>query len=216
MGQINISLSLSFVAALFLIFWLIKGRRTNTNIAYAIATTGFTAMSLELILLFSFQVFYGYIFREIGVLITAFMTGVAAGSLTGIFFSNHTEMDRNVFIGVEAAFILFSSALMLIVPLLGHSNYLGPVLTRAGFFSLLIVSGFLAGIQFLLANKIYQTDSVGKTAGVLYSIDLLGGWLGGVLSGIVILPLLGLLNGCIILISLKLSSLLLLLIPSRK
>jgi spermidine synthase len=86
------------------------------------------------------------------------------------------------------------------------------------FILLFFVSGILIGLEFPLASKIYlgQKESVGETAGVLYGADLLGGWLAGILGGIILLPILGLFNSCIVMVSLKLSSLsLLLLLKAR-
>jgi spermidine synthase len=70
------------------------------------------------------------------------------------------------------------------------------------------ICGFLIGAQFPLANKIYLKDdtSLSKAAGILYSSDLLGGWLGGVVGGVVLLPVLGLLGTCVVVVLLKLFS----------
>jgi spermidine synthase len=70
------------------------------------------------------------------------------------------------------------------------------------------ICGFLVGAQFPLASKIYLKDdtSLSRTAGILYSSDLLGGWLGGVLGGVVLLPVLGLLGSCVVVALLKLCS----------
>jgi spermidine synthase len=70
------------------------------------------------------------------------------------------------------------------------------------------ISGFLVGSQFPLANKLYlkEDKSLTKTAGTLYSADLLGGWFGGVLGAVVLLPVLGLVGTCITVGLLKLTS----------
>jgi hypothetical protein len=49
----------------------------------------------------------------------------------------------------------------------------------------------------------------------LYAADLLGGWAAGILGGIVFLPILGLLNTCLVIVLLKVSSILLLAINRR-
>jgi spermidine synthase len=70
------------------------------------------------------------------------------------------------------------------------------------------ICGFLIGAQFPLATKIYLKGdtSLSKAAGILYSSDLLGGWLGGIVGGVVLLPVLGLLGTCVVVVLLKLSS----------
>ena len=78
--------------------------------------------------------------------------------------------------------------------------------------------GFLIGAQFPLANQVYlhQKRSLSKTAGLLYSSDLLGGWLGGVVGSVVLLPVLGLLGSCVVVVLLKLSSFVVIAIKFRK
>ena len=68
------------------------------------------------------------------------------------------------------------------------------------------------GLEFPLAGKIYleEADKVGNASGMLYASDLIGGWLAGMLAGVVFLPILGFFNTCLLLVILKLSSLLVL------
>ena len=49
------------------------------NSIAAIATTGFAGMALEIILIFAFQNIYGYVYEKIGLIIAAFMFGLAMG-----------------------------------------------------------------------------------------------------------------------------------------
>jgi spermidine synthase len=70
------------------------------------------------------------------------------------------------------------------------------------------ISGFLIGSQFPLANRLYLRDgrSLTTSAGALYAADLLGGWFGGILGAVVLLPVLGLVGTCITVGLLKLTS----------
>jgi spermidine synthase len=73
------------------------------------------------------------------------------------------------------------------------------------------LSGMTIGLQFPLANKIYLTSYAGKgklgeTAGLLYGADLLGGFFGGLSGGILLLPIMGLKETCLIMAMLKASS----------
>ena len=73
------------------------------------------------------------------------------------------------------------------------------------------LSGMAIGLQFPLANKIYLSSykgkgKLGQTAGLLYGADLLGGFFGGLSGGILLLPILGLKETCLIMAMLKASS----------
>jgi spermidine synthase len=124
-------------------------------------------------------------------------------------------MDRikecfKFFVSIELAIICFSFGCLLIVyipnvNLGGQDTFF---LFRSLFLVISFISGLLIGSQFPLANKLYLRDdtSLTKTAGTLYAADLLGGWFGGVLGAVVLLPVLGLVGTCITVGLLKLTS----------
>ena len=124
------------------------------------------------------------------------------------------------FIRIEFAIVLFSGILPVIFLLFhSYSELLAiSIHTQILFLILSFISGFLIGSQFPLANKIYLKSSskIGQTGGLLYSADLLGGWIGGLIGGVVLLPVLGLLQTCMVVLILKLSSLIIVAISSRK
>jgi spermidine synthase len=79
-------------------------------------------------------------------------------------------------------------------------------------------SGFLIAGQFPLAAKMYRGACNKKktVAGLLYGSDLLGGYIGGIIGGIVLIPVLGLRQTCYIVAMVKLCSLIVLSISSRR
>ena len=118
------------------------------------------------------------------------------------------------FIKLEIALILFSGMLPVVF------FVLSPYLDRPVVFVLLqiivlilsLISGLLVGAEFPIANKIYikRNPHLSETAGLLYASDLLGGWIGGIIGALILLPVLGLLNTCLVVLMLKLSSLIVL------
>jgi spermidine synthase len=88
------------------------------------------------------------------------------------------------------------------------------------FLTMSFLSGAWIGLQFPLATKIYLSAPskerlFGHTAGLLYGADLSGGFLGGLLGGILLLPILGLKESCFMMAMIKMSSLTLLLIFTK-
>ncbi len=197
---------------LFLILKYKTGRLSKAVIPLCITTTGFAGMVFELGLIFAFQALYGYVFGWIGLLVSFFMVGSAGGSLWTIRRLRGIRKDLLSFVGLELALITFSSVLPFILIIL--SPYLGTTLLELLFLFLSFFSGFLVGAQFPLANKIYLErfrHSLSGTAGLLYGGDLLGGWIGGIMGGVMLLPILGFLGTCLVVMGLKISSLIILL-----
>ncbi len=203
------------VFALFLLFcgWL-RARRINifrAGIPFAIVTTGFAGMIFDLVVIFAFQAIYGYVFEWIGLLVAFFMAGAAGGALLGARLIERTKNTRQLFRGVEVALVCFAVGLPLIL-LAGQRwlSYPGVFpLFRLLCLAVSSLGGLLIGAQFPLANKLYlrESASVSQTAGRLYAADLLGGWVGGIVGTVVLLPVLGLTGTCVTVGLLKLASL---------
>jgi spermidine synthase len=205
------------IVLLFVIFLLLyfivpskRKRFFRGGISLAIFTTGFAGMLFDLMLIFTFQSIYGHVFSWIGLLMASFMAGAAFGALLVAAIMDRIKDCFKFFARIELAIICFSMGCLLIV-FIPHANF-GEAdaffLFRSLFLVLSFTSGLLIGSQFPLANKLYLRDdtSFTKTAGTLYSADLLGGWLGGILGAVVLLPVLGLVGTCITVGLLKLTS----------
>ena len=85
------------------------------------------------------------------------------------------------------------------------------------FLFLLIASGTFIGLEFPLATGIYQsTHTLERSVGLLYAADLAGGCVGGLLTGMLLFPLLGLFSTCLLLALLKACSFTLLLLQRKR
>ncbi|MCD5401125.1 spermine synthase [candidate division NPL-UPA2 bacterium] len=224
-GKINLPF---FLMLLFIFTVVLLGRRsktTNIGIPMCITTTGFAGMLFELVLIFAFQALYGYVFHWLGLLVAAFMAGIVVGGAAMTSLLARIKQDLTFFIKLEVAIILFSGMLPLIF--LFFHPYLGRpavfILLQVAFLVLSLLSGLLVGAQFPLANKIYLTQgtraqrpNLSRTAGLLYGADLFGGWLGGIVGGVILLPVLGLFGTCMVVVMLKVSSLIILVTTSIK
>lgn len=205
--------------AILLILWWRGTRLHRFSIPYSIATTGFAGMVFDLLLIFAFQVLFGFVFHWIGFLLAAFMGGVGVGGLVMTVLLPHIKDDRGLFIKIEVAVIFFAVLLPLLI--LAVAPYLGNpvvfILAQLLFLLLAFVAGALIGLKFPLANKIHLSHSpnLSRTAGLMYSTDLLGGWFGGIIAAVVLLPVLGLVGTSLVVVMIKASSLIMLIISHR-
>ena len=138
------------------------------------------------------------------------MAGAACGALLITTVLGRIKNHFKVFKIIELAIICFSIAfpfVFLVAPTHQDSPQIF-LLFKALFLILSFVSGFLTGSQFPLANKLYlrKSSNLSQTAGLLYASDLLGGWFGGIVGAIVLLPVLGLTGTCLTVGLLKLTS----------
>jgi spermidine synthase len=207
-GGINLGWIIIFTILGALLLFFTPGRfKERIIIPYSIATTGFFAMLANLVLIFSFQVFYGYLYHKIGLLISIFMAGIASGSIIMAKKLKTLKNGFRLFLLIELLIIVFTYCLALILnEFIWFQQY-----SSAIFIALFFISGILAGLEFPLAAKVYLKDTakVGEVSGILYSADLIGGWLAGIIGGVVLLPVLGVFNTCLVIIVFKASSLML-------
>jgi len=163
----------------------------------ALTATGFAGMVYNMALVFAFQALYGYAYLWIGLLVSVFMAGAAGASL---LFAQGDGAARRPFLLSEAALTLFSAGLPLAFGALGSAALPDGAL-KGTFLLLGLAAGALTGAQFPLACRLR-----GPGPAALYSCDLLGGWLGAVLGGALLLPVLGLRDACLGLAALKLAT----------
>lgn len=185
------------IMAAILAIVLLSRRSPRVAVIWMIATTGFSAMLLELSFFFVFQLLKGVMLKTIGFLIAVFMAGLWGGSriTSGPPVSQGSDMKR-LFAG-ESILLLLCGALWTISSVSFPSALLQKLLLP-----LIFLSGFAAGVQFPPAARL-TADSSGPGTAAVYGSDLLGGWLGAVIGSALILPLLGFKATAILLLMLK-------------
>ncbi len=211
--KVNLRAIALLFAVLVLLCFLSRPRNARSlraGVALSIFTTGFAGMTFGLMLIFAFQSIHGYVFSWIGLLVASFMAGAACGAMLITTALDRIENPLRLFAGIELAIVGFSAACPPVI--LGASAYLGSSEAFPFFAPLFLVvalaGGLLVGSQFPLANRIHLGSgaAITRTAGLLYGADLLGGWLGGIVGALVLLPVLGLVGTCITVGLLKLTS----------
>jgi predicted membrane-bound spermidine synthase len=186
------------------LFKIKNNDKKELSVIYAIGTTGFFGMLINLVLVFAFQILSGYLYYKIGLLIGIFMSGIALGSIIESRLKIKPENSLKRLVFFEAAIITFSAFTAVLLQFLSKEINVNTLI----FFSLFICAGWLMGAEFSHAVKICLLDknAAGQVSGKLYFADLLGGWLAGILTGILFLPVLGIILTCAIAVLLKVSS----------
>lgn len=183
-------------------------RRRRPAVAAAVATSGLAGMAASVLVILSFQVVYGSLYQQVGMLTTAFMAGLSTGSMA--MASLAARLRRR-----ERTLALWE--LLLLAALAGLSVLLALVLGRPDptsslAYGLLLAANLLVGLvvgaEFPLANAIVAVGEGGRTAGLLYAADLAGAMFGALLVAALLLPTLGLVGTAGVMLLVKAGSLL--------
>lgn len=210
--RLNLGVILVLFMLLLLLCFLLRSRTRflPAGIPLSIAATGFSGMLFDLVVIFAFQSIYGYVFSWIGLLVASFMAGATCGALLITTILARIQDELKLFIRIELAIACF--ALGLPLAFLALNAYVSSqgafVVSLVLFLVISLICGFLTGSQFPLANELYlkHSPNVSRTAGLLYASDLLGGWFGGIVGAVVLLPVLGLVGTCVTVGLLKLAT----------
>ena len=185
--------------------YFLRKRAMGLSTVYPIFTTGFFGMLVNLVLIFSFQSSYGYLYHQIGLFTGIFMFGIACGSIYITMNLDKIKSKIDTLYKVELYMSIFCLALIVIL----FTAAPAVVIPYWFYIFLFISSGIFVGLEFPLANSIYlmSKEALGESVGVLYFTDLIGGWLAGIMGGILLLPVLGISKTCLLVFLLKLTSL---------
>jgi spermidine synthase len=166
--------------------------------SYVLFTTGFTNMGCEILVIFAFQILYGYIYYQIGLIVTVFL----AGLLPGAFFAQHLGLQNRRWLKISDSLLTLLVGCFILGLQIGGERL--PVLFFMLFgFIVSVVSGF----QFPIA---LQLQGGGKSAiAQSFSADLIGAAFGILITSIFLMPYGGIQMAAIVLVGVKMSSFLL-------
>ncbi len=185
--------------ALMLIHASLRGpspaRRRRRAAVLALALLGLISMALQLALLFAYQAQIGFVFSRLALLNGLFMTGLALGAgLIGQQLARRREpgLLLALLLGLLAAGLLAVPGLLVALEGLGlHARELA-------YLGLCLLTGVITGAGFPLGLRQAHADTgelVGSS-GLAEAADSLGGALGGLLTGALLIPLLGIEGSC--------------------
>ncbi|HOT88334.1 MAG TPA: hypothetical protein PL028_02190, partial [Bacteroidales bacterium] len=157
-------------------------------------TGGFAASSIEVILLVTFQVVYGYVYQMIGIIIMLFMVGLALGIYCMNFITK--KYTVNNYLKIQAGLVFYSVCLPFVLLFINYINP-NPVIVQVAYCILILIIGGLTGMTFSLSSKIIKKD-IPSIAAETYGADLFGSAIGAIVLSAFLLPLLGVLKVCLL------------------
>jgi len=196
LSYFNPGLRFAFIVILVVIsLWALRIHPLRTGIM----VTGFTASSLEILLLFIYQVLFGNLYLMAGFMILVFMAGLYAGvRLESIFNrpSLRLVITIQIIMALACLVILLSAVLI--------QSYSIPSWIVQSWHTILLLSiAVLAGMQYSCTSKVLS-GSVVERSGSLYSADLLGSAAGCLVVSIWIIPSFGMENSIVLILLLNL------------
>jgi spermidine synthase len=172
---------------------------------FVLFSTGFTVMGSELLVIFAFQIFFGYIYIQIGLIVTVFLAGLLPGAWFGNRFRNRSKKTLAL---ADGLLILLMGVLIVALQL---GSYHLPV-------SFFLVYGFvisvICGFQFPVA--LYLRGGEAPAVTQTFSADLIGAAFGTLITNVVLIPYFGIIWAAGGLIGLKLLSLTVIFVKHEK
>ncbi len=194
MGPWPYLIPLGVLVALLLLRQGLEGtereQRRRTSGTLALGVLGFIAMALQLELIFSYQAQVGFAFGRIALLNGLFMTGLAIGA--GLL-GQRLAARRRPGLAFAAVLALVAGGCLLLPGLIAHLAQWGGVAPEAGYLALITAAGLLTGAGFPLGlhqAHLGHADAM-RSSGVAAGIDNLGGALGALVTGALMVPILG-------------------------
>jgi spermidine synthase len=170
-------------------------RRRPTGLYLAqVLSMGLGAMALEVLILILCQIHLGLLYRQMGLLIAAFMAGMGLGSAWGVRLAARGQATSGRLAACQGGLALLALALALGLPVLAASGYLPADFLLQGFYlAILFSAGFAGGGVFSLASSLWHQRLPATPArdGLFYAVDLLGATLGSLGLSLVVLPVWG-------------------------
>jgi len=174
----------SFLPFLVVGGWIILFLKSKKNLRFGLlaATSSFILLSLEILLVFLFQIKVGYLYRQISLIFASVLLGIGIGVIREI--PNFPALQRGPARGVDkfqipnffGYFIVFG-----ILFLLGKYSIF--------WFLTAFLLGMIGGEIFAKINR--QCLKTSKNPGYIYAFDLFGGVFGAILTSSFLFPVLG-------------------------
>lgn len=170
------------IFAIFLLFKLFK--RKSTFYMMPVFGIGFTTLSMEILIVFAYQIFYGYFYGRIALLLFSFMVGLALGSFIANFYLSPSQRLLLIFqflmlFITSLSFLFFRMSSLIMRSSICHFSM----------FLLLFFFGVVSGSIFIIANELFTQKK--KRFGLGWAVDLGGSTIGALSISTILLPVVG-------------------------
>jgi spermidine synthase len=184
---------IGFFLALALLALIYLGRISREELV--LFSSGCISMGSEILIIFAFQIYFGYIYLQIGIIITVFLAGLLPGAWLG---NRLCRYGKRILALTDGLLIVLLGGL--IPCLLRFGDRLPvPFYLTFGF-----TVSLICGLQFPVA--LYLRGGDNSAAARAFSADLVGAACGTLLTSIILIPYVGILWATAGLIGLKLIS----------
>jgi len=202
------------VLVIFLLLLAFRRRSRPAGAFYAVATTGFTGMTVEVSSLLAYQSYYGYLYDMLGALMAAFMLGLYAGGRLGRRVVSSGRFRPWQPVAVDMLVTVVAAGLWALAAVHPGSGF------GAAIFGIIVVCGLLTGSEYPLSLELAISgadgDGHGAYPGIIYGLDLMGAGAGAVLAGLLLVPLLGIAYAALCVVILKVTSVIFLALTARR
>jgi spermidine synthase len=175
------------VILLFGIAYLVTKKSARLKRFTLVFAAGFIGMTLEIILIMLYQNKNGILFRDIGLLLMAFMIGLTLGSffINKLFRMMKNQNRSGIWLG--SLIVIGFSLLNILVYFLIKADLISslPIIIIALLLDGIFVSGIFA---FTSLNRVENQQIV---VAQLYTADLIGGCLGSLIASLILIPVCG-------------------------
>ena len=179
-------------------------RRSGPLYLYQVAIMGLGTMALEIVILILFQIRLGSLYRQLGLLIAAFMGGMALGGAWGTRVMKTRAAPGKVagagppglplLAALQGGLAGLALLLALCLPYISDFPWTGREWAlQSGYALLLALVGALGGAVFagIAALWVHTRPEAAGKGGVLYAVDLLGATVGSLGVSLLVLPVWG-------------------------
>jgi len=174
---------------ILLIFYRLKSKRPNLALS-AIFMAGYTSIFIEITILLGFQIFYGYVYSKLGLILTVFMLGLAIGAYLSKKRGENNKISFRFLSGVQLMQIILPLTLLVLVTSFSKIA-IKEFWIESSLLFVMTLCGVIGGLEFTAANHLYLKEAKKKRVGTGYSVDLLASAISSILVSAILIPLLG-------------------------